>query len=294
MTRAGIVTVAGMPNVGKSTLLNRIIGQKLSIVSAKPQSTRNRIVGIRTESDVQMIVLDTPGLLNPAYPLQHAMRATSLNAVQEADVIVHLVDALDEGASASFAEAAGLPTAPRAPMLLALNKVDALSNEARDRLRERYPQAHLISAATGEGVDALLAAAEQLLPESPFLYPDDEISTQAVRFFVSELIRETALEQLEDEVPYSVASEVEEFREGSKPVYIRTVLYVERESQKRILIGTKGDRIREIGRVSRKKIEDFIGEPVYLDLWVKVLSNWRKNATALRRLGYQLPKERTQ
>ena len=293
MTRAGIVTVAGMPNAGKSTLLNRIIGQKLSIVSAKPQSTRDRIVGIRTENDVQMIVLDTPGLLNPAYPLQHAMRATSLEAVNDADVIIHLVDATDETAPASFAEAAGLPSAPRAPILVALNKVDALSSKARARLAIQYPGAHLISAATGDGVVALLAAAEQLLPESPFLYPDDEISTQAVRFFVSELIRETALEQLEDEVPYSVASEVEEYREERKPVYVRAVLFVERESQKRILIGSKGDRIREIGRASRMKIEELIGEPVYLDLWVKVLSNWRKNAAALRRLGYHLPRERT-
>jgi len=294
MTRAGIVTVAGMPNAGKSTLLNRIIGQKLSIVSTKPQSTRDRVVGIRTDKDAQMIVLDTPGLLNPAYPLQHAMRATSLAAVEDADVIIHLVDATDESASTSFAEAAGLSSPPRAPVLLALNKVDLLSSGARTRFAARYPEAYWISAMTGEGVDGLFRAAAQLLPESPFLYPDDEISTQAVRFFVSELIRETALEQLEDEVPYSVASEIEEYREGRNPVYIRAVLYVERESQKRILIGAKGARIREIGRASRAKIEELIGEPVYLDLWVKVLSNWRKNATALRRLGYLLPKERTQ
>ncbi len=293
MTRAGIVTVAGMPNAGKSTLLNRLIGQKLSIVSAKPQSTRDRIVGIRTEKDVQMIVLDTPGLLNPAYPLQHAMRATSMQAVQEADVIIHLVDGTDDSATMSFSEAAGLESAPRAPVVLALNKVDTLSSERRSRLQEQYPYAHLISAVTGEGLDRLVAATEQLLPESPFLYPDDEISTQAVRFFVSELIRETALEQLQDEVPYSVASAVEEYREGRKPLYVRAVLYVERESQKRILIGAKGDRIREIGRAARMKIEELVGEPVYLDLWVKVLSNWRKSATALRRLGYQLPKERT-
>jgi GTP-binding protein Era len=291
MTRAGIVTVAGKPNAGKSTLLNRIVGQKLSIVSAKPQSTRDRIVGIRTAKDVQMIVLDTPGLLNPAYPLQRAMRATSLRAVEEADAIIHLVDAINDEVT-SLAVSAGLSKPPRAPTLLALNKIDALTEDARAELQARHPEAHLVSAITGEGVDELLAAAALLLPESPFLYPDDEISTQAVRFFVAELIRETALEQLEDEVPYSVASEVEEYREGRTPVYIRAVLYVERESQKRILIGAKGDRIREIGRASREKIQEFVGEPVYLDLWVKVLSNWRKNAIALRRLGYRLPKER--
>ena len=151
-----------------------------------------------------------------------------------------------------------------------------------------------VSAITGEGLDDLLATAAERLPESPFLYPEDEISTQAVRFFVSELIRETALEQLEDEVPYSVASKVEEFREDRSPVYIRAVIYVERESQKRILIGAKGERIREIGKASRAKVEELIGSPVYLDLWVKVLSNWRKNADALRRLGYRLPKEHAQ
>jgi len=292
MTHAGIVTVAGKPNAGKSTLLNRIIGQKLSIVSAKPQSTRDRIVGIHTDSDVQMIVLDTPGLLNPAYPLQHAMRATSLLAVDEADVIIHLVDAMEDDAT-SLAEAAGLRMPPRAPVLLALNKIDALSSDRREALRSRHPDAHVISALTGEGVDNLMKAVATLLPESPFLYPDDEISIQTTRFFVGELIRETALEQLEDEVPYSVACEVEEYREGRTPIYIRAVLYLERESQKRILIGAKGARIREIGRASREKIQELIGEPVYLDLWVKVLSNWRKNATALRRFGYRLPKEHT-
>jgi len=293
MTRAGIVTVAGKPNAGKSTLLNRVIGQKLSIVSPKPQSTRDRIVGIRTHDDVQMVVLDTPGLLNPAYPLQHAMRATSLEAVADADVIVYVAEPTDE-VPPSFMEAADLTTPPRAPVLLAFNKIDTLSPDQRGRLQARNPEGHFISALTGEGVDLLLSDVARLLPESPFLYPADEISTQAVRFFVSELIRETALEQLEDEVPYSVASEVEEYREGRTPLYIRAVLYVERESQKLILVGAKGSRIREIGRVSRSKIEELTGEQVYLDLWVKVLANWRKNDRALKRLGYRLPRERTQ
>ena len=293
MTRAGIVTVAGKPNAGKSTLLNRVVGQKLSIVSPKPQSTRDRIVGIRTHDDVQMVILDTPGLLNPAYPLQHAMRATSLEAVADADVIVYVAEPTDE-VPPSFMEAADLTAPPRAPVLLAFNKIDTLSPDQRGRLQARNPEGHFISALTGEGVDLLLSDVARLLPESPFLYPADEISTQAVRFFVSELIRETALEQLEDEVPYSVASEVEEYREGRTPLYIRAVLYVERESQKLILVGAKGSRIREIGRVSRSKIEELIGEQVYLDLWVKVLANWRKNDRALKRLGYRLPRERTQ
>jgi len=290
MTRAGIVTVVGKPNAGKSTLLNRIVGQKLSIVSPKPQSTRDRIVGIRTDDETQMVVLDTPGLLDPAYPLQRAMRATSLEALDDADVIIYVADAT-EGEPAPLERAAGISAPPQPPILIALNKIDALDLAQRSRLEKQCGDAKFISALSGEVIEDLLASASTLLPESPFLYPADEISTQAVRFFVSELIRETALEQLEDEVPYSVASEVEEYREDRSPVYIRAVIYVERESQKRILIGAKGERIREIGRASRTKIEDFIGAPVYLDLWVKVLSNWRKNADALRRLGYRLPKE---
>ena len=290
MTRAGIVTVVGKPNAGKSTLLNRMVGQKLSIVSPKPQSTRDRIVGIRTDDETQMVVLDTPGLLDPAYPLQRAMRATSLEALDDADVIIYVADAT-EGEPAPLERAAGLSAPPQPPILIALNKIDALDLAQRSRLEKQCGDAKFISALNGEGIEDLLASTSTLLPESPFLYPADEISTQAVRFFVSELIRETALEQLEDEVPYSVASEVEEYREDRSPVYIRAVVYVERESQKRILIGAKGERIREIGRASRTKIEDFIGAPVYLDLWVKVLSNWRKNADALRRLGYRLPKE---
>jgi GTP-binding protein Era len=292
MTRAGIVTVVGKPNAGKSTLLNRLVGQKLSIVSPKPQSTRDRIVGIRTAGDVQMILLDTPGLLDPAYPLQHAMRSAAQLALADADVIVYLADAL-EGDPAPLTAAAGLAVAPAAPTLLVLNKVDALRLEERDRLASAHPEAHLVSAITGEGIDGMLDRITTLLPESPYLYPDDEISTQTVRFFVGELVRETALDLLQEEVPYSVACEVEEFRENRSPVYIRAVLYVERESQKRILIGARGAQIREIGRAAREKIEQFIEAGVYLDLWVKVLPNWRRNPAALRRFGYHLPHQRS-
>jgi len=287
MTRAGIVTVVGKPNAGKSTLLNRIIGEKLAIVSEKPQSTRDRVVGIRTTDDTQMVVLDTPGLLNPRYELHRAMRTTALRALGDADVIVYLADATDR-VPPTLAEAAELTTPPSAPVILAMNKVDALRTAERDELRELLPDARFISALTGEGVDDLLTELRDALPESPFLYPEDEISTASVRFFVSELVRETALEQLDEEVPYSLACVVEEFREGSAPVYIRTVLYVERESQKRILIGSGGQRIRDIGRAARVKVEQFVGAPVYLDLWVKVLPNWRKSDSALRRFGYRL------
>jgi GTP-binding protein Era len=286
MPRAGIVTVAGKPNVGNSTLLNRIVGQKLSITSPKPQSTRDRIVGICTTADSQLVILDTPGLLNPKYPLQHAMRSTAVRALDEADVIIYLADAT-EGRPPSLAEAAALATPPSAPVIVALNKSDVLTSFQRDDLRSS-DNVVLVSALTGDGVPDLMARVAQHLPESPFLYPEDEISTQPVRFFVAELVRETVLEQVHDEVPYSVAVQVEEYREGRSPLYIRAVIYVERESQKAIIVGGKGARIKSLGEAARKKIETLVGEKVYLDLWVRVLANWRKNPGSLSRFGYQL------
>lgn len=291
MSRAGIVTVAGKPNAGKSTLLNRIVGQKLSIVSPKPQSTRDRVVGIHTAGDVQMVIFDTPGLLNPKYDLQRAMRATALEALRDGDVILYVADAT-EGVPEPLHSAAGLATPPRAPVITALNKADLLSPRDRAALSPSLGDARFISATSGEGIPELLSAAAAHLPECPFLYPEDEISTQTLRFFVGELVRETALEQLSDEVPYSIACEIQEFREDRRPVYIRAVLHVERESQKRILIGAKGQRVRSIGQSARVKIEKLLEETVYLDLWVKVLPNWRKNAHALARFGYHLKQER--
>jgi GTP-binding protein Era len=288
MPNAGIVTVVGKPNAGKSTLLNRIVGEKLSIVSPKPQSTRDRIVGIHTTDSVQMIILDTPGLLNPKYPLQEAMRGTALAALNEADVVLYLVDGT-EGPPAPLADVAQLERPLRAPVVIAINKTDLIGDGNREDLVQRQADAAFISAATGDGVDALLVRLGAMLPESPFLYPEDEISTQTVRFFVSELVRETALEQLDDEVPYSVACEIEEFRETQSPVYIRAVLHVERDSQKQILIGAGGQRVKTIGRAAREKIEAFVGARVYLDLWVKVLPNWRRNVHSLHRFGYQVP-----
>ncbi|MFL5488034.1 MAG: GTPase Era [Gemmatimonadaceae bacterium] len=286
MPRAGIVTVVGKPNVGKSTLLNRIVGQKLSITSAKPQSTRDRIVGIYSSGDAQMVILDTPGLLNPRYPLQQAMRSTALRALTDADVIVYLADAT-EGNPPPLNVAAELPSLPRAPVVTALNKSDAVSS-GRRAATPTDPDVIYISALTGDGIPELMAKIAAHLPESPFLYPEDEISTQPVRFFVAELVRETVLEQLHDEVPYSVAVQVEEYREERSPLYIRAVIYVERDSQKAIIIGSKGAQIRRLGESARKKIETFVGAKVYLDLWVKVLANWRKNPGSLSRFGYEL------
>jgi GTP-binding protein Era len=290
MPRAGIVTVAGKPNAGKSTLLNRIVGEKLAIVSPKPQSTRDRIVGIHSAGDAQVILLDTPGLLDPRYALQRSMRATALAALADADVILYLVDAT-EGDPESLVTLAGLDRMPRAPVVLAMNKIDMISSQARESLATRWPEAAFVSASNGDGVNELVARLSALLPESPFLYPEDELSTQTVRFFAAELVRETAFEQLDEELPYGVACVIEEFRESQTPVYIRAVLHVERDSQKRILIGSGGRRIRAIGSEARRKIEALVGSPVYLDLWVKVLPNWRRNPRALARLGYKIPED---
>ena len=292
MTRAGIVTVAGFPNAGKSTLLNRLVGEKLAITSSKAQSTRHRILGLRTENETQMVILDTPGLLEPKDTLHSAMRNAALAAVRDADVLVHVVDATAT-LPTDFASAAGLERAPRATVLLALNKIDLIDEPRKFALLEHYPEAVLLSAHTGDGMDRLVNAITARLPESPYLYPADELSTQPVKFFCAEFVRETALEQLGDELPHALACEIEEFREGSTPLYIRAVLHVERDSQKRIVIGANGQQIKKLGRVAREKIERFVGQPVYLDLWVKVLPNWRRNRNAVLRLGYGEPNEKT-
>ena len=289
-TRCGIVAIAGLPNAGKSTLLNRLVGQKLAITSAKPQSTRDRVTGIRTRDDTQMVFADSPGLLEPRYALQQAMRATALRAIHDADAILYVMDAT-AARYVSLVEAAALQRAPAAPIVTALNKIDLVRDDVRDQLRLTVPDGILTSATTGEGLETLEHTLRELLPEAPFLYAADDLSAQPLRYFAAELIREVALEQLEQEVPYSVACSIEEFREDPSPVYIRAVLFVERASQKRILIGEGGSRIREIGRAARLRIETLVESPVYLDLWVKVLHNWRRDANALRRLGYDVPED---
>jgi len=286
VTRSGFVAVVGKPNVGKSTLLNRLVGQKLAITSPRPQSTRDRVTGILTFDDTQAVLVDTPGLLEPSIALQHVMRATALQALRDADVILHLIEATDQ--PKPLTELAGLSSPPRAPLLVVRTKADLLPPDERDRLQGDTTSC-IVSALTGQGMDELRDRLTALLPEGPFLYPDDDVSTQHLRFFAAELVRETTLEQLDDEVPHAIACTIEEFREDRSPVYIRAVIHVERDSQKRIVIGHEGRRIREIGRAARLKIEDLVSSPVYLDLWVKVLPNWRRDHDALRRLGYIIP-----
>jgi GTP-binding protein Era len=282
MPKSGTVALAGRPNVGKSSLLNALVGEHLAIVSPKPQSTRLPVVGVYTKGDVQIAFTDSPGLLEPEYALHEAMRNAALVALREADVIAYL-HPLAEFPAPPLAKAAGLERPPRAPVLTIYTKADQV------RAADRPPVSDLefvTSAASGEGLDALVAALAARLPEGPFVHDPEALSTQPLRFFAAEFVREAAFELLHDELPYSVTVEIDEFRESSEPVYIRATVYVERDSQKGIVIGEGGRGIKAIGTAARAKIESLIGTRVFLDLHVKVLPRWRRDAPTLKRLGY--------
>jgi GTP-binding protein Era len=294
VTRAGHVALVGRPNVGKSTLLNALVGEKLSIVTPKAQTTRESVTGILTTERAQAIFVDTPGLLEPKYALQRAMHETALEVIADADVVLLLLDATRPEERPQEGEVLEALRRRRDSLLVVINKLDEGSAEAVDTLRawsqERLQRdTALISAQRGDGIDALRADLESALPASPFFYPADELAVQPVRFFVAELIRETIFENYDQEVPYATIVRIEEYRESDDPVYIRATVYVERESQKPIIIGKAGAGIRELGRRSREKIEAFIGTSVYLDLWIKTLPNWRAKVDTLRYLGYRLP-----
>ena len=276
MTRCGTIVLAGRPNVGKSTLLNALVGEHLAIVSPKPQSTRLPVVGLLTKDDTQYIFTDSPGLLEPEYRLHEAMRSAALRAIDDAELIAYL-HPLAEHPAPALATVARLPRPPRAPIVTVYTKADLVAGPA-DVLA--------VSALTGAGIDTMLATLRDRLPEGPFLYDPDELATQPMRFFASEFVREAAFEQLHEELPYSVACEIDEFREGAEPVYIRAVLYVERESQKGIVIGEGGRTIKALGAAARGKIEALLGQRVFLDLHVKVLPKWRRDEPSLKRLGY--------
>ncbi len=293
-TRAGYVALVGCPNVGKSTLMNRFAGEKLSIVTEREQTTRERVTGIVTTGTTQLVFVDTPGLLDPRYLLQRSMLGEALRAVEDADVVLLILDATRPEETRPAGEALARLSDRRDSLVVAVNKVDAAPAGAVDAL-ERWTQetfgldACPLSAERGEGVAELRVELEERLPASPFFYPPDEIAVQPLRFFVAELIRETIFEEYEQEVPYSTVVRVEEYREAERPIYIRATVYVERNSQKGIIIGKGGEAIKELGRGARAKVEAFVGERVYLDLWVKVLPGWRKKAATLRRLGYSVP-----
>jgi GTP-binding protein Era len=282
MTRCGTIVLAGRPNVGKSTLLNALVGEHLAIVSPKPQSTRRPVVGLLTKDDTQYIFTDSPGLLEPEYQLHEVMRAMALRAIDDAEVIAYL-HPLSEYPAPPLATVAGLQRQPTAPIVTVYTKADLVAPLARSAVR---PSEVHVSAVTRAGLEPLLLTLRERLPEGPFHYDPDELATQPMRFFAAEFIREAAFEQLHEELPYSVACEIDEFREGSEPVYIRAVLYVERESQKGIVIGEGGRTIKALGAAARAKIEALLAQRVFLDLHVKVLPKWRRDEPSLKRLGY--------
>jgi GTP-binding protein Era len=236
------------------------------------------VVGLLTKDDAQFIFTDSPGLLEPEYQLHEAMRAAALRAIDDAEVIAYL-HPLAEYPAPPLAQVARLERTPRAPIVTVYTKADAASFPTP-------PDALAVSAVTGAGIDAFLAALHAHIPEGPFHYDPDELATQPMRFFAAEFIREAAFEQLHEELPYSVACEIDEFREGAEPVYIRAIIYVERDSQKGIVIGEGGRSIKALGAAARAKIETLLGQRVFLDLHVKVLPKWRRHEPSLKRLGY--------
>jgi GTP-binding protein Era len=278
--RTGHIALAGAPNVGKSSLLNRLVGSHLAIVSPKAQSTRLPVTGLLTEGDTQFIFHDLPGLLDPQYLLHARMRVAAQETLQRAQVVLHLHPAA-EAPAPPFWPLTGLERHPDHPVITVYTKADLLSRGAAPPRN-----GVLVSAETGAGVPELLEALRRHLPEGEFEYDPEDVGTQSLRFFATEYVREAAFAHLEDEVPYGVAAEVEEFREHTRPVYIRVTLLVERDSQKGIVIGRGGRTLKAIGQQARTRLEALLGESVYLDCWVKVLPNWRRKAASLDRLGF--------
>jgi len=281
-TKCGTVAIAGRPNVGKSSLLNALIGQPLAMVSSKAQATRLPTGGLRTDGATQVVFQDLPGLLEPAYLLHERMLAAATEVLEAADVILHLHPA-PEAPAPPFREVSGAAIRPRVPIVLCYTKVDLLEPARRASLGA---EAQAVSAVTGEGIDRLVATLEGLLPEGPWRFPPDDIGVQPVRFFVTEYLREAAFELLSDELPYAFTATVEEFREDAVPVYIRAELFVERESQKKILIGAGGRTIKALGRHARLRLEGLLGCRVYLETRVKVLPRWRQSPELLSRFGF--------
>ena len=288
----GYVAIAGAPNVGKSTLLNVLMGMKLSIITSKPQTTRRNVLGILTAEGYQAILIDTPGLMDPTYRLQSAMRSQAVSAIRGSDVLLLMEDAVravDKGPGQQTHEAVEA-AGGRTPVVLALNKVDKVLKE---RLLPLVEECHRIwtpaavvpiSALKHDGIESLLAETVRCMPVGPALYPEEMVTEQPERFFVSELVRETVFNSYSQEIPYSTATLVEEFRRGGDKTYIRVNIYVERRSQRPILLGKGGAAIKEVGRRARESIEEFLGEPVYLDLWVKVKEDWPNRESQLRDL----------
>jgi GTP-binding protein era len=290
--KSGFAAVIGRPNVGKSTLINALIGQKIAIMSDKPQTTRSRILCILTEQDAQIIFLDTPGVHKPKHKLGEYMAKATEGALHGVDVVVFVVDVTEKmGAGEQYIlkQLANV----RVPVLLAVNKVDCIPRQQSLPIIESYAKVYdfagivPISAREGENLEGLLAEIKKHLSEGPQYYPADMVTDQPERLIVAELVREKVLALTRDEIPHAVAVDIEEMTTRQKgDVYIRAVIYVERESQKGIVIGAKGALLRTIGAQARSDVETLLGAKVYLDLWVKTRKDWRNRATALREFGF--------
>jgi GTP-binding protein Era len=289
--RAGYIAIIGKPNVGKSTLMNQLLKEKLAIVSPRPQTTRNRILGIVNGEMYQAIFLDTPGMMEPKYLLQESLLQTSISTIKQADLILFLIDATD--VSSEDDKIITILKNQSTSKFLIINKIDIIKKEQLLPIIQSFQSLGLfkeiipISARKTDGLELLLSLTVASLPESDPLYPPDILTDEPERFFVSEIIREKIFLLYGQEIPYAVAVQIDTFQERpGKKDYIRAVIHVERDSQKGILIGKKGKSLKEVGQTARKDIEHFLGRPIFLDLDVQVKKKWRKNPVFIKRLGY--------
>lgn len=291
--RSGFAALIGRPNVGKSTLLNAFVGQKIAIMSNRPQTTRNRIHGVLTTADAQLVFIDTPGLHTPRHKLGEYMVTAAESALKEVDVILMVTDATENRPDLDKVVIDRLRSVDT-PVYLAINKVDAVSKPDVltfiDTYRKLYPFREIvpISARNGTQLDTLKALILREMPEGPKYYPDDMLTDHPEQFIITEVIREKVLRLTREEVPHSVMVEIEQFerREGSDVLHIGAVIYTERESQKGILIGKRGDMLKRVGQLSRQELEALLGTKIFMELWVKVKKDWRNEPSFLRRFGF--------
>ena len=295
MHRSGFVNIVGNPNVGKSTLMNALVGERLSIITSKAQTTRHRIMGIVNGEDFQMVYSDTPGVLSPNYQLQRQMLEFSRSALVDADVLLYVTEVQDNTErNADFLEKVKRMAASGTRVFLIINKIDLTTQETLENLVEfwhtQLPEAEIfpISAQERFGVAQLFDAIKEALPEGPAFFPKDQLTDKSERFFVNEIIREKILLNYDKEIPYSVEVEVESFIEEEDIIRISAIIYCERDSQKGIIIGKAGSALKRVGSLARKDIEEFLQKRVFLQLFVKVDKDWRSNIGRLRHYGYDL------
>jgi GTP-binding protein Era len=292
MHKSGFVNIVGNPNVGKSTLMNRLVGERISIITSKAQTTRHRIMGIVNTDTMQIVYSDTPGVLRPNYKLQQSMLNFSESALGDADVLLYMTDVVEQ--TDKNEEFLHQVRAVKCPVLLLINKID-LSNQAEledmvEKWHERLPEAEIypMSAQTGFQVEIVRKRVEELIPAAPPYFEKDALTDRPARFFVTEMIREKVLLYYQKEIPYSVEVIVEQFKEEAKSIHIKTVIIVERESQKGIIIGHRGQALKKVGMTARKDLEKFFEKNVFLEIFVKVESDWRNRDNLLQRFGYKI------